>query len=82
MISPAHRGWTDGWMDVKPAQVKEISFKNRRVTIQIRRFHDNGEVEVTVRERLTLQKPDSHGEGILKLLPRWDGVLGDCVERK
>jgi hypothetical protein len=48
-------------MYVNPARLAEISFKNRRITIQIRRFHDNGEVELAVREMLPLQKPRTTG---------------------
>jgi hypothetical protein len=61
-------------MYVNPARVEEIGFKYRRVSIRSLRFHDNGEVEVAVRERLPLQKADSYGDGIFKLVPRWDSA--------
>jgi hypothetical protein len=40
-----------------------------------RRFHDNGEVEMAVRECFRIQEPDLYHDGILKLLRR----EGKCI---
>jgi hypothetical protein len=49
-----------------------------------RRFHNNEEVEMAVREWLWMQEHDLYRNGIFKLVPRWDkciNVLGDYVEK-
>jgi hypothetical protein len=49
-----------------------------------RRFLSSEEVEMAVSEWLRMQEPNFFGDGIFKLMPRWDKcitVLGDYVEK-
>jgi hypothetical protein len=43
-------------------------------------FHNNEEVEIAFREWLRMQKSYLYRDGILKLVRRWDYVLGELLK--
>ena len=43
-------------------------------------FHNNEEVETAFREWLRMQESDLYRCGILKLVQRWDCVLGELLK--
>jgi hypothetical protein len=48
------------------------------------RFQSNEEVDMTVREWLRKQEPYFYGDGIFKLVPKWNkctNVIGDYAEK-
>jgi hypothetical protein len=49
-----------------------------------RRFHNNEEVEMALRDLLRMQEPYFYRDGIFKVVPKWDkfiSVLGNYVEK-
>jgi hypothetical protein len=68
--------------DLAPSDLHLFGPRNQH--LEGRRFHNNEEVEMAVREWLRTQKLDFYRDEVFKFLPGWDkcvNVLGDYVEK-